>query len=527
MKIMAGLAVLGLLAAQGAMAQQSPSRAVAAEVTAAKTQASWSDEGLLLNGLAAEWHTTADGQDFHFLKAAVDKYLATNDGKINDAAMGQPVLLVYRVTAKPQYYKAAEALHDRLSGAKDAAQAAPFLAAYAVTFHHPEQFASIATALLSAGAQMPHSAYAAALVDTLAWMPAGQSQRAELIAALKNTLAAAEKNRANAKSADDLLLIYAVAKGVRLGYLPQSYEARAKSAWDAYEARVQSARDAAQKALVNGQGGKFELRSAANDGKMTGAFLLAGSEMEQATTQAQGQGKTALVDAWFNSQTRKNAAGQTELYHYKWTDDTNNGFAFFGRAFQRYGVKLAEEKTAPTAADLKKAQIYILPSPDIPSKNPNPHYMDAKSVNVIADWVKAGGVLLLMENDGPNAEFEHFNKLSERFGIHFNQVLINHVIGNNYPAGAVKIPAGTGVFAHPHQAYMKDTCSITPSGPAKAVVTKDNNVMVAVAKYGKGTVFAVVDPWLYNEYVDRRNHLPVAYDNFDAAVDLAGWVVKQ
>lgn len=516
MKMMAGLAVLGLLAAQGAMAQQSPSRAVAAEVTAAKTQASWSDGGLLLNGLTSEWHTTADGQDFHFLKAAVDKYLATNDGRINDAAMGQPVLLVYRVTAKPQYYKAAEALHDRLSGAHDAAQAAPFLAAYAATFHHPEQFASVATALMGAGAQMPHSAYAAALVDTLAWMPAGQPQRAELIAALKSAVAAAEKGRTNAQSPDGLLLIYAVAKGVRLGYLPQPDGTRAVRGWDT-----------AQKRLVRSQGGKIALKSSASDGKTTGAFLLAGSEMEQSATQALGQGKTVLVDAWFNSQTRKNAAGQTELYHYKWTDDTNNGFAFFGRAFERYGVKLAEEKTAPTAADLKKAQIYILPSPDIPSKNPNPHYMDAKSVNVIADWVKAGGVLLLMENDGPNAEFEHFNKLSERFGIHFNQVLINHVIGNDYPAGAVKIPAGTGVFAHPHQAYMKDTCSITPSGPAKAVVTKDNNVMIAVAKYGKGTVFAVVDPWLYNEYVDRRNHLPVTYDNFDAAVDLAGWVVKQ
>ncbi len=70
--------------------------------------------------------------------------------------------------------------------------------------------------------------------------------------------------------------------------------------------------------------------------------------MEQAATEALGQGKTVLVDAWFNSQTRKNAAGQTELFHYKWDDDANSGFAFFGRAFQRYGVKLATETTAPT-----------------------------------------------------------------------------------------------------------------------------------------------------------------------------------
>jgi unsaturated rhamnogalacturonyl hydrolase len=66
--------------------------------------------------------------------------------------------------------------------------------------------------------------------------------------------------------------------------------------------------------------------------------------MEQAPTEALGQWKTVLLDAWFNSQTRKNAAGQTELFHYKWDDDANSGLLLW-RAFQRYGVKLATETT--------------------------------------------------------------------------------------------------------------------------------------------------------------------------------------
>jgi len=133
--------------------------------------------------------------------------------------------------------------------------------------------------------------------------------------------------------------------------------------------------------------------------------------------------------------------------------------------------------------------------------------------------------LLLMENDPANADIEHFDTLSDMFGIHFNSVLTNHVVGNDYPAGAVPIPVGTGVFAHPHHAYMKDTCSITVKGHARAVVTKGSDVMIAVAHYGRGTVLAVVDPWVYNEYTDRRNHLPVEYDNFASAIDLAGWAV--
>lgn len=262
---------------------------------------------------------------------------------------------------------------------------------------------------------------------------------------------------------------------------------------------------------------------------------MAGAEMEQAATEKLGQGRTVLVDAWFNSQKRKNAAGQTELFHYNWDDDSNNGYAFFGWAFQRYGARLDEETVSPDtaagAAKLKGAKVFIMASPDIPSKNPTPNYVDKASGDAIEAWVKAGGVLLLMQNDWPNSEFEHFNTLSDRFGIHFNPVLRNPVIGDDFPAGTLAIPATMGVFVQAYKAYLKDTCTITVSGVAKAVLTASTepkcDVMMAVAKVGKGTVYALVDPWLYNEYVDRRNNLPVEYDGFAAAVDLAGWALRQ
>jgi unsaturated rhamnogalacturonyl hydrolase len=398
-----------------------------------------------------------------------------------------------------------------------------------------------------------------ALVDVLDWMPKDHPQRAALIAALNRTDAAVVKYQ-DAKSglwwqvmdkgerpgnyfetSASCMFVYSLAKGVRMGYLPQSYEANAKRGWEGIQKQfVTKGADGLMvldgTVKVGGLGGtpyrsgSYEYyvgeKVGANDSKGIGAFLLAGSEMEQAPAEALGQGKTALVDAWFNSQTRKNAAGQTELFHYKWDDDANSGFSFFGRAFQRYGVKLATETTAPTSADLSNAQIYVLASPDIPVKNPAPHYMDKASGDAIQAWVKAGGVLILMENDVTNSEFEHFNTMSERFGIHFNPVIRNKVDGDKWEMGTVMIPAGTGVFEHAHKAYLKEICTIRVSGPAKAVVTDQGDVLMAVSKYGKGTVFAVVDPWIYNEYVDRRNRLPVEYDGFAAAIDLAGWAVR-
>jgi unsaturated rhamnogalacturonyl hydrolase len=73
---------------------------------------------------------------------------------------------------------------------------------------------------------------------------------------------------------------------------------------------------------------------------------------------------------------------------------------------------------------------------------------------------------------------------------------------------------------------MKDACSISVSGPAKPLLKNSNDAtIIATAKYGKGTVIAVGDPWLYNEYTNGR--LPAGYENDKAANDLVQWLLQQ
>jgi len=600
--------------------KQWPSGAVATQNNPSK----WGyEEGVLLDGMAAQWHATANGDDFRYIKVAVDKYVA-DDGTIktyhpdqhslDEIELGRSVLLVYRVTQQPKYYKAAKYIYDQLalqprtpSGGywhkqiypnqmwlDGAYMAEPFRAEYAALLQQPEDFTDITKQLLLMDQHMrdvrtgllrhgwdeskqmkwadPKTGlspeawgramgwYAMALVDVLDWLPADNPDRAEIVRALNRTAKAivayqdkktslwyqvldkgSQKGNFTEASASSMF-VYALAKGVRMGYLPQADLAAARRGWSAIQAAFVTPGPDGMSALkgtvmVGGLGGTpyrsgtFDYyvgeKTILNDAKGVGSFLLAGSEMAQAATEALGQGKTVLVDAWFNSQTRKNAAGQTELFHYKWDDDANSGFAFFGRAFQRYGVKLDTLKTAPTLADLRKGQIYLMASPDIPAKNPKPNYMDKASGDAIEAWVKAGGVLILMQNDKTNSEFDHFNTMTERFGMHFNAVLRNTVDNNNWPQGTIMVLRGTGVFEYPHQAYLKEISTITLSGPAKSILTDKGDVLMAIAKVGKGTVFAVTDPWIYNEYVDRRNKLPLEFDGFDAAIDLAGWAVKQ
>jgi unsaturated rhamnogalacturonyl hydrolase len=586
------------------------------------------EEGVLLDGMAAEWHSTGNGADFAYIKAAVDKYV-TDDGTIlgykaaghtlDDIEMGRAVLLVYRVTQEAKYAKAAKFLHDQLAVQPHTASggywhkqtypnqmwldgaymAEPFRAEYAVTFQTPEDFDDIAkqlllmdqhmrdpaTGLLKHGwdesKQMPWAEkqtglspevwaramgwYCMALVDVLDWFPENHPQRKALVDALNRTMAAVAKQQ-DAKTglwwqvmshpgekgnyfetSASCMFTYALAKGARMGLLPQIDGASAKRAWDGIQKQFVTVGEDGNLTLhgtvkVGGLGGtpyrsgtfEYYIHEPVvdQDAKGVGAFLLAGSEIEQAATASLGRGKTAMMDAWFSAQTRKNAFGQSELYHYKWDDDANTGEAFFGRAFQRYGVKLAELHASPTPANLnlKSAQIYILVSPDTPAKNPNPHFMDKTSGDAIEAWVKAGGVLLLFSNDRDNTEFEHFNTLSDRFGIHFNPVLSHHVVEPDHGPGEVMLPPGTGIFGDGFKAYMKDTCTLTVSGSAKALVTDRSQnpageVMIAISHAGKGVVLAVVDPWFYNEYADGRKMRE--YDGFEAAQDIAAWAVKQ
>jgi len=82
------------------------------------------------------------------------------------------------------------------------------------------------------------------------------------------------------------------------------------------------------------------------------------------------------------------------------------------------------------------------------------------------------------------------------------------------------------VFTSNWKLYVKEYSSLTVTEPAIAIVKKDGHDVMAVAKYGKGTVFALGDPWIYNEYLDGRK-LPKDFDNYKAAEDWVKWLIKQ
>jgi len=133
---------------------------------------------------------------------------------------------------------------------------------------------------------------------------------------------------------------------------------------------------------------------------------------------------------------------------------------------------------------------------------------------------------LVFNNDTGNAEFKHLNKLMAKFGITFNEDSKNRVTGSQFDMGAIDIPTGNPIFKTARKVYIKELSTIKAVSPALPVLRNKGDVIAVTAKYGKGTVFAVGDPWFYNEYTDGRK-LPPSFKNYMAATDLVAWLIKQ
>lgn len=222
------------------------------------------------------------------------------------------------------------------------------------------------------------------------------------------------------------------------------------------------------------------------------------------------------LDNWFNRETN---AKTGQPFHYLWTDTANSGYSKWGKIFTEKGVKLTTIEK-PDAGTLSKINIYIIVDPDTTTESKSPNYILPEYTKTIEQWVKKGGVLALLGNDAPNCEFTHFNQLASLFGMTFNHVTLHPVTGTNFDMGALTSLPDHPLFKGVSKIYIKEVSDINLKGNARAILTENGKVLMAECKYGKGYVFAIGDPWIYNEYIDHAR-LPESFENLKAAKNLA------
>ncbi len=587
------------------------------------TPAKWSyDLGVILKGMEAVWKASGDVRWFHYIQQQMDHYVREDgtikmyrkdDYNIDFVNNGKVLLLLYQVTGKEKYFKAASVLRNQLKTHPRTTEGGfwhkkiyphqmwldglymgqPFYAEYAKLFGETEAFDDITnqfvlmekhsrdlhTGLLYHGWDESHEQawandttgrspnfwgrslgwYGMALVDALPYFPEGHPGIDSLTGILQR-LAKAVVDFQDKKSgvwydvvdmghrpenylevSASCMLVYTLAKGVRLGYLPETYLRAAKKGYHGILNEFVTPRDGGGvnlegTVMVSGLGGSSNYRDGSfdyymsepviqNDPKGIGAFIKCATEMEMLPALNDGKGKTVVLDNYYNNEYRADATGRQVRYHYTWEDQSNGGYSFLGYIFGQHGAKKVSLPTKPDPEVLRHAGVYIIVDPDTDKETAQPRVLEMPEIDAIADWVKKGGVLVLLGNDRGNTEFTHLNRLATRFGIQFNEDNELLVKQDDFRQGAVLLEARNKVFKRPYRLFLKEVSTLTVTDPAKTLVRQHGLNLMATAKYGKGTVFALGDPWIYNEYIDGRKLTP-DFDNYPAAQAWVRWLLR-
>jgi hypothetical protein len=221
------------------------------------------------------------------------------------------------------------------------------------------------------------------------------------------------------------------------------------------------------------------------------------------------------LDNWFNNEIN---AKTKKPFHYLWTDTEFSGYSQWGDMFTSRGATLTTVGK-PVPASLSKIDVYIIVDPDTTTETTYPNYISTADIKAITSWVKKGGVLAVLANDAPNCEFTNLNRLMSELGMIFNHVSLHPVPNRDWEKGASVDLPDHALFRDVSKIYLKEVSDINLSGTATPILKENGKVLIAENRLGKGYVFAIGDPWIYNEYIDHAL-LPESFDNKKAAENL-------
>jgi unsaturated rhamnogalacturonyl hydrolase len=217
---------------------------------------------------------------------------------------------------------------------------------------------------------------------------------------------------------------------------------------------------------------------------------------------AHGQ-KVVALDGFHNNESKMPD-------HYQWDGVRPGGFSELGKLLQGLGAELRTVRERVTPGVLAGVKVFIIVDPDTPAETIDPQYILPPEIIAIEDWVRAGGRLVLLGNDKGNAEFAHFNQLAKRFGIEFLEETYPKVKGK----GILIAKGETSIFEGAPEVYLVEVAPLKVEASVKILLAEHGTPIMALAHVGRGEVFALGDPWIYNEYIDHKNNRAVATNLF-------------
>ena len=72
----------------------------------------------------------------------------------------------------------------------------------------------------------------------------------------------------------------------------------------------------------------------------------------------------------------------------------------------------------------------------------------------------------------------------------------------------------TSIFDGEQEAYLVEVAPLKLAAGVKILLADHGTPIMAMAHADNGEVFALGDPWIYNEYIDHKNNRTIAMNLF-------------
>ena len=69
------------------------------------------------------------------------------------------------------------------------------------------------------------------------------------------------------------------------------------------------------------------------------------------------------------------------------------------------------------------------------------------------------------------------------------------------------------------EAYFVEVAPLKLVAPVEPILTHEGTDVIALAHVGREMVFALGDPWLYDEYIERNDSVAIATNLFKTLLD--------
>ncbi len=208
-----------------------------------------------------------------------------------------------------------------------------------------------------------------------------------------------------------------------------------------------------------------------------------------------------------------------------WQDSTASGYSLLSRLIARLGGEIDTLLSSPSPEQLRRTSVLVIVDPHAHVEGKQAGGTGEREAQLIEDWVRGGGVLVLFPQEARNGTTSRVNTIGRRFGLTFSEDRLTEIGGGGHEKGYAVAGNTHPMFSGVRRVFMTDPCPIHVRAPAAAVLSVQGRCVIGESRMGRGTVVAFSCQWMRNELLAEGTQ--TGKQNSSAAEAVCSWLFDQ